>query len=492
MKKLFALLLVILSIWTSITLLTLPDALSDKPVIYWVSGNNPARKTQINAFNQWMEKSGNPPVEMRLDVTNGQKKVIQAVSGIAGDVIDAYGDSNYQYQDLGIVSDITEKAQEFGFTADLTFSAARPIIEIEGRQYGFPCNVGNNFLIINKDVFRKYGMEPPPREMDIETFERIGKEFVAKANEGKEVNDVFFLESSLSSQSRVVKQLMRTTGLSFFNETMTRSVVNDPRLVEVFRRFYQWMYVDNLIPTAAEAGSFSAESSGFGGATLQLFAKGHYGMIYTGRWVLIGARQLAEPVDLGAAYIPYYQFPITDITYRIGTIYAGADNPDLAVYFLKYLATEDYAGLFVDDPDGFPPNPIYAGTEEQLRPQAYKNEWDVHQTSYESLNSIALADSVSPFVTPGAVGRHMRDYLEGVLAKIYTPEEAVAKLEARINDEIERSVNENLGLKEKHEKRLKQQAEIDRLKEAGELIPAEMVLDPLLRKDYQMKGLLAE
>ena len=37
-------------------------------------------------------------------------------------------------------------------------------------------------ILVNVDTFRRVGMEPPPREWNFETFERIGKEFVRRAN----------------------------------------------------------------------------------------------------------------------------------------------------------------------------------------------------------------------------------------------------------------------------------------------------------------------
>ena len=73
MKTLFASLFVIMVIASVGTVLTLPDAQTDVPVIYWVTAPNPARIEQIELFHEWLVHNGHttedakPCVELRLD-----------------------------------------------------------------------------------------------------------------------------------------------------------------------------------------------------------------------------------------------------------------------------------------------------------------------------------------------------------------------------------------------------------------------------------------
>ena len=86
------------------------------------------------------------------------------------------------YQSIGLLADVTEEAAKYDFGIDQTYGALEPLLTVGGRQYGFPCNVNVMGLWVNVETFAKLGLEPPPPQWDFATFERIGKEFVRRAN----------------------------------------------------------------------------------------------------------------------------------------------------------------------------------------------------------------------------------------------------------------------------------------------------------------------
>lgn len=115
MKYIFLSILAILIVASIAISWTNRKAPSGKPVIYWVTDNNPARALQIKNFESWMKKNGYPDVELRVDTANGDlsKKIIQSVSGVGGDVMDTYpgyGDLIY-FNEIGLVEDVTDATE---------------------------------------------------------------------------------------------------------------------------------------------------------------------------------------------------------------------------------------------------------------------------------------------------------------------------------------------------------------------------------------------
>jgi multiple sugar transport system substrate-binding protein len=226
----------------------MPGVHSDVPVLYWVTDSNPARGLQIKTFHEWLAKNHYPKFEMRVDTANADfsKRLIQSVSGVASDVLDHTGSGTmYFYQEMSLLEDVTEWGKELNFGPDQTYPAIVPEITVDGRQYAFPSNVFAHMYWANRATFRKYGMDVPPARWTFEEFERIGKEFVKRANEGKKRQDVFFVDSINT------RPMMRSLGVDVFNETLTRCAVNDPRAIEALELAMKWMTVDHILPSSA-------------------------------------------------------------------------------------------------------------------------------------------------------------------------------------------------------------------------------------------------
>ncbi|MEX0742578.1 MAG: extracellular solute-binding protein, partial [Phycisphaeraceae bacterium] len=334
MKYLFAtmaglLLLVSVAIYASY-----PDLRSDVPVIYWVTDPNPAREQQVATFHRWLveqghvTEAGDPMVELRLDTGNNDqsKKIIQGVSGVAGDVMDIGSmDLSYLAQ-IGILQDVTDVAREMGFSKAETFEAAASEISVGDRQYGFPCNVTATLLWVNKATFEEHDQPLPPKRWTFDEFEERGKAFVAAANEPGRRQTVFFLPNL------PLPFMYRSLGLSMFNETLTRSMLDDPRFAEAMARKQKWIEEDRILPSAQEREGFDA-AGGYGGSVLQLFNRGNYAMFPMGRYALIQLRRFGE-LDMTLAEPPHGGFPNTNVAARTATVYVGGDHPELAHLFL--------------------------------------------------------------------------------------------------------------------------------------------------------------
>lgn len=483
MKYVFLIILTLLLAASLGTALIAPDARSEVPVIYWVTDPNPARGEQIAKFHRWLEKHGHPRMELRLDTANRDvaKMIIQGVSGVGGDVMDIGSGGGLRYfNQVGLLTDVTEWAKELGFDPSYTFPSIEPEITLDGRQYMFPCNVYAHMYWANKETLGEHGRPVPPRRWDAETFEEHGKAFVKAANPKGERQRIFF------ANTVSVGVLRRSLGLSAFNETLTRCTLDDERYVRVLKLVHKWTYEDRILPSAADRESFATEA-GYGGATLQLFNSGNYAMFWMGRYALIQLRKFGA-LALSVSEPPHLGFPNTSTGTRAAAIYTGSKHKDLAKYFLAFLASEDYNMHVVEDADALPPNPKFTETEEFVKPQEHPNEWGSHEAFSETAKTIAIGGSYSPFVVPSVVNRIDREVNEGFMAGIYTAEEAARLSAQRINGEIKRTLRENPKLKPLYDKLSERQRQIDQLRAQGSKVPLDLIENPFHRRYYQAQG----
>lgn len=480
MKAVFSTCLGVLLAASVVTTLTLPERKSGVPVLYWVTDPNPARVEQVELFHAWLERNGHPRFELRLDSANrGQsKQIIQGVSGVAADIMDC---QMHALQEIGMLKDVTEEARQLGFDLSRTYPALDSEITLDGRQYVFPCNVNVMGYWVNLATFEKAGIPPPPRTWDFETFERVGKAFVAAANPPRGRQKAFFADSAMS-WGHLITVMHRSLGLSVFNETCTRCTLDDPRYARVLGLLFKWTHVDRILPGPADEASFSTEV-GYGGAKLQLFNSGNYAMISIGRWCLIQTREFA-PIPLSVSHYPYEEFPNAVIGTRPAGVYAGGKHTDLAVYFLAFLASREYNEHIVRDADALPPNPIYTRSDEYLRPAAFPNEWGCHEVPVEAAASIAIGRSHSPFVPINTVGRYQRQVIEKIMAGLVPPEGAAREVARRLNEEIERTVAENPELAALFTELSRTQRDIEARRAAGGSVPLSWLRNPFHRRFY--------
>ena len=522
--------------------LTQPELQSAVPVIYWVIDPAPARGEQIALFHQWLIRNGHgeehtlrtmagleafrrrkwspaiieairkgnetgekvwapgtteaelpitvrvPAVEMRLDAASNDlnKKLVQGVSGVSGDVVEAYGGGK-QMQYLaaaGMLADVTESAERYGFGPDKTYEALAPALFVDGRQYAFPRNPAQTMYWVNKDTFRKHGQPLPPARWGIEEFERLGKAFVDAANPAGERRTVFFADRAMKVELR------RSLGLSMFNETLTRCTLDDPRSARVLGLIHKWTYEDRILPSAADKASFDTEG-GWGGQSFQLFKDGRYAMFASGRWALMLFRRFGA-MQLAVVEPPHAGIPNTILSGGQSTVYRASRHRQYAELFLAYMAGEAYNMQIVRDGDALPPNPKYTDTELFRRPPDHPNEWGCHEAYAQAAKTIATVQSFSPFVLPVTVERYDTIAEEEVMNDRATPQEAATRAAERVNAEIARTLRESDRLRRRYEELCALQEDIDRRRRAGERVPAAWIRNPYHRTCYRLEGRLEE
>ncbi len=278
--------------------------------------------------------------------------------------------------------------------------------------------------------------------------------------------------------------LRRGLGRSMFNETMTAATMDNPEAAQVIRLMHKWIFEDRIIPTQADLDFFAGSDTNT--SRIQLFRQGRYALLTAARYSLVQLRD-GEPMKLAARPLPHGGFPNGLLGSGSVGIYAKSEHKDLAAYLLKFFASETYNMSVVHSSDSMPPVPRFADTEAYRRPVDFPGEWGVHEMISDVME-IGITTCASPFVLPSATNRIESEFRLAALADVYTPEEAMALTERFINREIELNVSKNPTLAAKYTRLLEDQAEIDRLRAAGELVPLELITNPFYRRYYVAQG----
>ncbi len=477
MKYIFLTVFICLLIASFFTYLSFPEQQSKVPVLYWVTGNSGVRQNQVKTFEKWLVQKGyttgdgQPEMILKVDAANRSvsKIIIQGVSGIGGDLIDTNYYTSYYFQSIGLMTDITDQARAGGYSPAATYKALKPEIVINGRQYMFPASLEILIYWVNKDLFQKYGIEPPPGRWSIEKFEEIGKKFVAAANREPQEQRVYFA----TRLPMFILMLMRSMGLSCYNETLTRCTLDDERFIKALKLINKWTHEDHLFPSADEIASFNV-ASGFGGMGPQMFYKGTAAMLMGGRYSLMNLRRLGK-MNLAVSEMPNAGIPNTFLVTRAPAIYIGSKYKKEAELFLKFLASEEYNLQLVKDSDAIPPNPRYARTEEFLRPADYPNEWGCHKAIIDAVENDSVGPTHSPFALSSVLWQHIRNAESSVLSGVVSPEAAARQAARRVNLEIARSVRENKEMRTLYDKLCADQKRIDELRAAGKPVPVSLI-----------------
>ncbi len=485
MRILFGILLFLLLIGSFVTYFSFPETQKEPRVLYWVIDGIPARKHQAAVFEKWMSDNGYPAVDLRVEVLKSQdRNIVQGVSGVAGDILDCYKGEIQLYQSIGLLEDVTDGAREMGFDVTQTYPAIQSAMMVDGRQYGFPRNVGADMFWVNVDAFEKVGLPIPPATWTFDEFERVGKAYVERSNVPGKFQSVY-LTQNLRSDIRVV--FLRSMGVDMYNETMTSSSLERPEAEELYELFYRWTNDLKILATKEVSTALSSGSDVQSSARLYLFSQGNFGLLFAGRWALMYFREIG-PEKLSVSGTPYQSFRNAALGYGASAVYKGSKNKDLAYYFLKFMASPAFNKEIIRNSDGLPPVPTYATLKEFSQPEQYPGEWGLHDRFREVAEEIAISFSYCPFIPLRITERYEQAALDKFLMDRMSAKEALKEAADRIEKDILHFVSQSVRLKKKYERLLWNQKEIERLRAAGEMVPLELITNPFYRRYYVEKG----
>jgi len=428
---------------------------SDKLSLVWVSDNNPARTAQINAFNQ-----ENPEVNLVLDFNNAgtQKIVLQAASGVGPDIFDYGSDDLETLAAAGVLWNVTEAAQKMGFSAqnDL-WPSGRNTVSLDGQQYGYPCNIGTNIIVFNKNVFDHFGVPYPEGLLTWDQFLEMAKKVNSLTN-----NDTTGAKSVFAISGLTWTFFFDSMRGEFFTKEGQLQILDSPELAKAFQMHKDFLFTYRIMPTAVETKAMSGQG-GWGGGNLNQFSAGRFAMVVTGHWSLIAFNQaykqslaniqskgikiediknpLDRPLRIGGILIPKFadREPSYRLQARVAGINVNSPNREKALEFLQYLAGPTYSKFLNEGTDWLPGNPKYATLGVEPGPP------DLERVKLQEVTTEAVSHGythrVSPFILKSDVLRVLNTQMSRLES---SPDISVESLLKRANDELLTSMRRNL------------------------------------------------
>ncbi|TYS14491.1 ABC transporter substrate-binding protein [Rossellomorea vietnamensis] len=205
-------------------------------------------------------------------------------------------------------------------------------VEYEGKPYAVPFNTDTRMLFYNKEAFKEAGLDPEQPPKTWEELEEYAQKLDVKDGDRYERVGFYPLWGSIGANSWMVNgdegQKLVEDGEVF---------INTPRKVEAIEWIKSWK--DRIGDKTVQ--SFQAE---FGSQQSNPFISGKVAM-----WVNVGnfyteIKEFGQDMDFGVAPVPAYDEsskPWSDGGGFVAEIPKGADNPEAAAEFIKYLTGEE-------------------------------------------------------------------------------------------------------------------------------------------------------
>jgi ABC-type glycerol-3-phosphate transport system substrate-binding protein len=433
-----------------------------------VSDNNPARRAQIDAFNE-----EHPDLALRLDYGNVgvQKIILQSASGVGPDIFDFSDEQMESYVEAGVLWDVTDAAGKMGFSGrEAGWPGGTDTYIYEGRQYGFPCNTGSLILIYNKNVFDHFGIPYPTGNLTWDEFFALARTVNSKTNpEGAKGRQIFAI-TGLG-----YRNFFESQRGEYFQEDGSLNIVGNNELRRALDMYRDLVFKDQLAPTSVEAKHMSGQG-GWGSGSLNQFSAGRYAMLISGHWSLIAfgrahqqqqehltkqgltsadvANPLEKPLRIGAVLYPHFagREPNYRIASRVAGINSRSPHREEALEFLKYLAAPTYSKLLNEGMDYLPGNPKHAdlgaepGSPDLSRPE-------LQAATVEAMSHGYVLRS-SPFLLLGDVIRVMTAQVSRLESNRNIPtDDLLRSADKELRTLMHRNLERNFELRELYIKR---------------------------------------
>jgi LacI family transcriptional regulator, galactose operon repressor len=481
-----AIIVMILLVMSLVAAILQPNLnVNGKIPLVWTTDPNPQRDDQIDTFNKM-----HPEYKLRIDPDNSgtQKIITQCSANMGPDIIDHVYESNYRlYQSAGVLKDLTEEAVKMGFGPDTLPASVRSLVmlkvldkegNIEERQFIYPSNVAHNFFMLNKNVFKKYGVSIPKGDITWEKILKIAKKLTVYKNKGDSIPSTF----GLSKMGLI--ELIWQKGGAVMNKDGTRSLLDSEAALDAAVFLHDLYYKHKVMPSPTQKAGMATQG-GWGGGDFNYLAAGRIAMIPTARWSLIQLRRLIrdqklarekflkehpdrqaeapEILALSACLMPRFksQKRYTRFGARSSGINIDSKQQQGALKFMQYLASRQYADLINQGADS-KPGPAKYCTMEMMANPAYSGEEDVNKIT---LASIPYGRTIqrSPFVSISKIGRILKKVTDKITSMEDLSRAQIAVLLKRAamqtDEVIARNIKRNPGLYKFYEKLLEQGAQ---------------------------------
>ncbi len=412
--------------------------------ITWGTDPNPARTAQTTLFNKTY-----PGIALTVDPQDGDitKLLVRCVTDSGPDIIDLQQNTMNSLVGAGILLDLTPYAKQMGFDSSQTYSAIKDSLEIEGKQYRFPCNVTVDAVIYNKKIFDDHGVSYPPPDWNYDDFVRISKELIEKPSKSGEKH----LAVANWSNVAFFKDLMAGTGSNIFSSDGLHCILNSREAIQALQQYYDLIYKYHVISTPADSSAISSQG-GWGSGALNWFNEGKAAMIFVGRWYIVQVPNYPNLKGaLGSIVVPRLKdHPSSSIAVsRAAGINAKSKHRDAALKFLQFLASPEYSRMIVEDGDSLPPNPEVAVSGNALANESVPDP-AFHDSFLKAVKNARVLNS-SPYIDDITVSRWMQEFVDKTDNQILTPAQALQTLTVQLDKQIRINLERQPNLQKRYE-----------------------------------------
>ncbi len=410
-----------------------------KQPLVWTSDDNPLRKEQIDLFNKL-----HPDLSLKLDPVNqGMEKVIvQSLAGVGPDLIDCRDAAQLSaYVDSGIAWDVTDQLKASGINLESdAWKCMLPMTTRNGRDYAVPTNSAVNAIWINKATFEEEGVPIPTGPLTWEEFIKVAERMTKRDAKGKPIRFGFLMDWWNWPH------FFFGFGGRVYNEDGTKCTIDSEESIAALTFMHDLVYKYKVCPSAVDEASMSS-AGGWGSGTINLFGSGRGAMALGGRWWLANLRQIPD-LNLSAIESPYAKERLFSRAGRTTIINSASPRRELALKFLIYLASPEYANLVNDQADGIAAFKKYTeGSRFDTNPK-YPNE--DYNAVWRDATEFAYGNPDSPFVNSARVQRIIDKAIDLVRIDAQSPRVALTNAAKEINLAIKENLAERPDLAKKY------------------------------------------
>ena len=452
MRSLFAILMCTLVALSLVAHFTTPEPFDG---LTWATDCYPNEAAmQMELFR---DRTG---VAMRNDFNNREltKVLVQSSAGMGPDVFDyMYFDKPQLYSAVsaGIALDVTEQAKRLGFGIDKIWPKVREAVTLDGRQYGFPCNVNADATFYNKDLLDKhcrdllekyYGGKYPSGHIAWPRFIEFAKRMTVRRTGGPGY-ECFGL-AEIDWRMCVWQQ-----GGSIYSEDGTRCVLDSPEAVRGLEFLHDLYFKHKIMPTPSQQRAMSGEGGWVTGAYRQ-FGQNRYGFFFCGRWILLIYRSQYPKLRWGVCHQPHPpgRRLVIPCGARCAAVNSKSPRRKEALQFLAFLASKEYARTIIDTADALP------GTKDYCPPEALDDPRFPAERGYGRIFIEAMdyahAPEVSPFINPWVSSRITKRQIDLLSNGEKPPRDAARQMAAEVNAEIQRTIGRDPSLRAEYQRRV--------------------------------------
>ena len=407
-----------------------------KLVLVWTSDDNPARREQIDLFNQ-----EHTHYQLQLDPNNSgmEKVIVQSLAGVGPELFDCYSHAQLTaYVKAGVAYDCTHLYEKYGMRIEDIWSVAHPNFVYEGRIYGHPTNAATDAIWYNKDIFDEHNEPYPEGDWTWEQFIELAQRLTHRGDNGR--MEHFGYLSNDAEWYPTVHQF----GGRLYSEDGTRCAIDSPEAIQAFQLLQDLTYKYEVMPNPIQKDAMAA-AGGWGSGTITLFGANKGAMAHGGRWWLCLMRDAYPDLRLGVTEMPHGPKKVFWGYGRATLVNALSDYRDHAFSFIRFEHEQPYNQLINDQADALAPVIEFCKGEAFLHNPEFPHE-DYNQTWFDVME-YGLPGESSPFIHGPVADRLITAQLEFLRNGDKTAEEVCRDLAVNIDRAIKKRLRDEPKLR---------------------------------------------